>query len=239
MEAFTLNLDCDNKLFPHFQTSNSTNISFQPQTRDFAVLKHLLELKYMTTRQLARAFWKRGTGKDNREAVCRRRLLTLYEFGLVARIRPRAKMGNGSIPVIWTITERGMTFLSNEPKIKNIYPTKIEIQESLMISEKVGSCIESGGTWNQKQILWPSGEVWNIEPYTNQSIEILSELVAADGGKTVIVGHIKSIITILYSIARTKLNDSIYFIIVPDEPESYQVKLRRASEVLRPKIVKN
>lgn len=128
------------------------------QIRDARMLEVLLGAKFMTTPQLALCFWE---GK-NSSKTCIKRLSTLWDFGLLARIRPRAKSKKGSLPWVWAITKRGVQVLERSGSIlyeerlkKDIkfdvstleLPSQNLLRHSILISEFGSQCLADGGDW--------------------------------------------------------------------------------------------
>lgn len=128
------------------------------QLRDVKMLATLLGAKFMTTNQLSACFW---SGHDA-ERACRRRLRTLWNYGLLARIRPRAKSKTGSLPWIWAITKKAIQILDRsglplyEERLKKetsydetstTLPSQILLRHSILVSEFGTRCLASGGDW--------------------------------------------------------------------------------------------
>lgn len=128
------------------------------QLRDARMLGVLMGAKFMTTPQLTLCFWE---GK-NSSKTCIKRLNTLWDYGLLARIRPRAKSRTGSLPWIWAITKRGVQILERsgltlyEERLKkdikfnemtSELPSQNLLRHSILISEFGSQCLASGGDW--------------------------------------------------------------------------------------------
>lgn len=161
----------NNWLIPKLYTSNSAEASLPVkdlldkeksklnlQTRDAKMLATLLGAKFMTTNQLARCFW---TGIDA-DRACRRRLNTMWNYGLLARIRPQAKAKKGSLPWVWGITQRaiqilersGLPLYEERLKIETSYdettiilPSQILLRHSILLAEFGSQCLAEGGDW--------------------------------------------------------------------------------------------
>lgn len=161
----------NNWLIPKLYTSDSPEASLpikdildkdktkiNLQTRDVKMLATLLGAKFMTTSQLAVCFW---SGKDA-ERACRRRLKTMWDYGLLARIRPQAKSKMGSLPWIWGITQRavqvlersGLSLYDERLKLDTSYdettvilPSQTLLRHSILVAEFGSQCLAEGGDW--------------------------------------------------------------------------------------------
>lgn len=137
---------------------NSEISKLNLQIRDSRMLGVLYGAKFMTTPQLTLCFWE----GNNSSKTCVKRLNTLWDYGLLARIRPRAKSKKGSLPWIWAITKRGVQILERsgltlyEERLKKdikFDETSIELpsqnllRHSILISEFGSQCLASGGDW--------------------------------------------------------------------------------------------
>lgn len=134
------------------------------QIRDAKMLATLFGARFMTTNQLATAFWQNNNGpfkKQYPEHVCLHRLTNLWKYGLLARIRPRAKSKKGSLPWIWTITGRGFQVLERsglplyEERLKKTkfdessltMPSQLTMRHAVLVAEFGSRCLAEGGEW--------------------------------------------------------------------------------------------
>lgn len=135
------------------------------QIRDAKMLAMLFGAKFMTTNQLSLCFWHGYIGTDEKlypERVCRRRLNTLWQYGLISRIRPRAKSTKGSLPWIWAITKKGVQVLERsgiplyEERLKREskfddssleLPSQILLRHAVLVAEFGSRCVAEGGDW--------------------------------------------------------------------------------------------
>ncbi len=81
---------------------------FRLSDRDVAVLRGLLEHRFLTTQQLARLYF---VGKYA-HIYCNQRLKILFDRGLVLRYRPKLPRGSGSAQHIFAISYLGYQILS-------------------------------------------------------------------------------------------------------------------------------
>lgn len=167
----------NNWLIPKLYTSNSTNSNISIidildkdkspinlQIRDAQMLATILGAKFITTQQLASCFWYNSDGQrknEDADRACRRRLNTLWDYGLLARIRPRAKAKMGSLPWIWAVTSRGVQILEHtrlpiyEDRLKrekfdetNVHlPSQLTMRHSILAAEFGSRCLSVGGEW--------------------------------------------------------------------------------------------
>lgn len=159
----------DNWLVPKFSVSNkptatislnelllSSELRFAPQLRDAELMGMLFGAKFCTTHQIARALWD----GPNRLQIARRRLNQLYDFGFVAKMRPRSVPGSGTMPLIWTVTGKGVELLARSSNMlwerlqprkfdrdSYLLPSQLTVIHSLIISELGSACMEAGGHW--------------------------------------------------------------------------------------------
>ncbi|WP_207643923.1 replication-relaxation family protein [Desulfosporosinus acidiphilus] len=132
------------------------------QIRDAQMLATILGARFITTQQLAACFWQNTDRKsEDADRACRRRLNTLWDYGLLARIRPRAKAKMGSLPWIWAVTSRGVQILEHTrlpiymDRLKkdkfdetNIHlPSQLTMQHSILVAEFGSRCLSNGGEW--------------------------------------------------------------------------------------------
>lgn len=141
---------------------DKSNINLQ--IRDAQMIATLFGAKFMTTQQLAQCYWKSNDDNqkmDDADRACRRRLNSLWDYGLLARIRPRAKAKMGSLPWIWAVTSRGVQILEHthlpvyDDRLKkekfdetNIHlPSQLTMRHSILVAEFGSRCLSSGGEW--------------------------------------------------------------------------------------------
>ena len=167
----------NNWLIPKLYTSNSPNSNasindildkdkspINLQIRDAQMIATVLGAKFMTTQQVALCFWQNNETDQKRgdaDRACRRRLNTLWDYGLLARIRPRAKSKMGSLPWIWAATSRGVQLLEHtrlpiyEDRLKRDkfdettihLPSQLTMRHSILVAEFGSRCLATGGEW--------------------------------------------------------------------------------------------
>ena len=129
---------------------------FAPTIRDARALGLLFGARILTTTQLGRVLWP---GKVSSE-LARRRLGVFYKFGLVARLRPVAAPGTGSMPYLWTVTAKGLELFmrSGLPEVERLkprhfeaesylLPSQLTVLHSLIAAELGTQCLAAGGDW--------------------------------------------------------------------------------------------